>query len=246
MLVLFDAPINGRERKLVAQANRNGFYYVLDRATGEFLTAAPYAKQTWADGIDAKGRPIRKKGIAPSLEGTLVFPNIQGASNWFSPSYSPQTKLFYQAAREMGTIYYKGEAVYKPGTAFTGGGGRAVNGDDALRRDPRARRDDREAEVGVHAAVARLGEPAVHRRRPACSAAPRKATSSRSTPRRGKPLWDMQLGGAVRGDPDLVRGRRQAVRRDRRRLHAVRASPCRPRRTEASWTMIWRRCRASN
>ena len=84
----------------------------------------PYAKQTWADGLDAKGRPIRKKGIAPSLEGTLVFPNIQGASNWFSPSYSPQTKLFYQAAREMGTIYYKGDAVYKPGTAFTGGGGR--------------------------------------------------------------------------------------------------------------------------
>jgi glucose dehydrogenase len=55
-LVLFDAPVGGRDRKLIAQANRNGFYYVLDRATGEYLASAQYAKQTWADGIDAKGR----------------------------------------------------------------------------------------------------------------------------------------------------------------------------------------------
>jgi alcohol dehydrogenase (cytochrome c) len=129
--VLFDATINGRPRKLVAMANRNAFYYVLDRETGEFLTANSYAKQTWADGLDAKGRPRLRPGMAPSLEGTLVFPSIQGASNWPSPSYSPQTKLFYQAAREMSTAYYKGEAKYKPGEAFTGGGGRAINGDDA-------------------------------------------------------------------------------------------------------------------
>jgi alcohol dehydrogenase (cytochrome c) len=129
--VLFDAPVNGRARKLVAMANRNAFYYLLDRETGEFLTATPYAKQTWADGLDAKGRPRLRPGMEPSLEGTLVFPNIQGASNWPSPSYSPQTKLFYQAAREMGTYYLKGEAEYKPGNAFVGGGGHAVNGDDA-------------------------------------------------------------------------------------------------------------------
>jgi alcohol dehydrogenase (cytochrome c) len=129
--VLFDATINGRPRKLVAMANRNAFYYVLDRETGEFLTGTSYAKQTWADGLDAKGRPRLRPGMEPSLEGTLVFPNIQGASNWPSPSYSPQTNLFYQAAREMSTHYYKGEARYKPGEAFTGGGGRAINGDDA-------------------------------------------------------------------------------------------------------------------
>jgi alcohol dehydrogenase (cytochrome c) len=129
--VLFDATINGRPRKLVAMANRNAFYYLLDRETGEFLTATPYAKQTWADGLDAKGRPRLRPGMDPSLEGTLVFPNIQGASNWPSPSYSPQTRLFYQAAREMGTHYLKGEAKYKAGEAFVGGGGRAINGDDA-------------------------------------------------------------------------------------------------------------------
>ena len=199
-MVLFEAQIGGRERKLLAQANRNGFYYVLDRATGEFVTGAPYAKQTWADGLDAKGRPIRKKGIAPSLEGTLVFPNIQGASNWFSPSYSPQTKLFYQAAREMGTIYYKGAAVYKPGTAFTGGGGRYVNGDDAS--------------GAIRALDATTGK--MKWEFPLLSPGWTSVLSTAGglvfggseegnffalDAETGKPLWDTQIGGAVRGIP---------------------------------------------
>lgn len=129
--VLFDASINGRERKLVAMANRNGFYYVLDRQTGEFLAGTPYVKQTWADGLDAKGRPLVRRGTEPSIEGTLVYPDARGAANWWSPSYSPQTKLFYQAAREVGAIFHKGEYEYKPGTVFTGGGGRQMDGDDA-------------------------------------------------------------------------------------------------------------------
>jgi alcohol dehydrogenase (cytochrome c) len=199
-MILFEAQIGGRERKLLAQANRNGFYYVLDRATGEFLTGVPYAKQTWADGLDAKGRPIRKKGISPSLEGTLVFPNIGGAANWFSPSYSPQTKLFYQAAREMGTVYFKGAAEYKPGTAFTGGGGRHVQGDDAS--------------GAIRALDATTGK--MKWEFPLLSPG---YTSLLSTAgglvfggseegnffaldaETGKPLWDTQIGGAVRGIP---------------------------------------------
>jgi alcohol dehydrogenase (cytochrome c) len=129
--VLFDATIGGRARKLVAMANRNAFYYLLDRATGEFISATPYAKQTWAESIDAKGRPKVRPNTEPSIGGTLVFPSVQGASNWPSPSYSPQTKLFYQNAREMSTYYYKGEAKYVPGQGYTAGGGRHVNGDDA-------------------------------------------------------------------------------------------------------------------
>ena len=113
-VILFDAAVGGRERKLLAQANRNGFYYVLDRATGEFVAGTAFVKQTWADGLDAKGRPIAKKGLEPNAEGVLVYPSIQGAANWHSPSYSPKTNLFYQTAVEMGTIFYKGEAVYKP------------------------------------------------------------------------------------------------------------------------------------
>jgi alcohol dehydrogenase (cytochrome c) len=129
--ILFDATVNGTPRKLVGLANRNAFYYVLDRKTGEFVTGSPYAKQTWADGLNPKGRPIVKRGTEPSIEGTLVYPSLQGAANWYSASYSPQTKLFYHAAREMGSYYLKGEAEYKAGEAFVGGGERALTGDEA-------------------------------------------------------------------------------------------------------------------
>jgi alcohol dehydrogenase (cytochrome c) len=130
--VLFDAAIDGRTRKLVAMANRNGFYYVLDRQTGQFLTGTPYVKVTWADGLNAKGRPLTRSSSEPSAEGSLVYPDARGGSNWWSPSYSPKIKLFYQAARELGAYFYKREYEYKPGTVFTGGGGRVIDdGDDA-------------------------------------------------------------------------------------------------------------------
>ena len=199
-VILFEAPINGRERKLLGQANRNGFYYVLDRETGAFLTGVPYAKQTWADGLDAKGRPIRKKGIAPTPEGTLVYPNIQGAANWHSPSYSPRTKLFYQHAREMATIYYKGDAVYKPGTAFTGGGGRYVNGDDA---SSAIRALD--AVTGKLKWEFPLLSPGFSSLLSTAGGLVFGGTEEGNLialdADTGKPLWDLQLGGAVRGIP---------------------------------------------
>ncbi|HEX2465395.1 MAG TPA: PQQ-dependent dehydrogenase, methanol/ethanol family [Thermoanaerobaculia bacterium] len=129
--ILLDGEVGGRTRRLLATANRNAFYYLLDRETGEFLHASPYAKQTWADGIDAKGRPKVRPGTEPSVEGTLVWPSLQGATNWFSPSYSPKTNLFYVPVREMGAYYYKGEAEYEAGSYFTGGGERALSGDQA-------------------------------------------------------------------------------------------------------------------
>ena len=199
-VILFEAAINGRERKLLGQANRNGFYYVLDRETGAFITGVPYAKQTWADGLDAKGRPIRKRGIAPSPEGTLVYPNIQGAANWHSPSYSPRTKLFYQHAREMATIYYKGDAVYKPGTAFTGGGGRYVNGDDA---SSAIRALD--AVTGKLIWEFPLLSPGFSSLLSTAGGLVFGGTEEGNfialDAGTGKPLWDLQLGGAVRGIP---------------------------------------------
>jgi alcohol dehydrogenase (cytochrome c) len=127
--VLFDATVGGRARKIVAVANRNAFYYLLDRETGEFISAQPYAKQTWASGLDAKGRPIVKPGTESNAEGVFVYPSLIGASNWQSPSYSPQTKLFYQAVKEMGSIYVKGEAQYQVGRGFGGGRARVVSED---------------------------------------------------------------------------------------------------------------------
>jgi alcohol dehydrogenase (cytochrome c) len=112
-------------------ANRNAFFYLLDRATGEFLLGKPYAKQTWAKGLDAKGRPIVLPNTEPTVEGNLVWPSLQGATNWFSPSYSPLTKMLYVPVREMGAYYYKGEAEFRPGTFFAGGGERPLGGDKA-------------------------------------------------------------------------------------------------------------------
>lgn len=109
-------------RKLVAVANRNGFYYLLDRKTGEFLLGKPYGKQTWAKGLDPKGRPI----VLP--ENPITYPGLHGATNWFSPAYDPVKKVFYVAVREEGTLFYLGTAEYRPGFFFTGGGIRGIPG----------------------------------------------------------------------------------------------------------------------
>ena len=119
--VLVDTVFQGRERKLMLWANRNGFFYVLDRETGQFLLAREYAKQTWAQGIDDSGRPIRVPNMEPSPEGRLVFPDVNGASNWWSPSYSPVTGLFYTMAYDGGVTYYSADVEYEPGKLFVGG-----------------------------------------------------------------------------------------------------------------------------
>jgi alcohol dehydrogenase (cytochrome c) len=129
--MLFDGHVKGRHRKLVAVANRNAFYYLLDRETGEFLLGTPFAKQTWAKGLDEKGRPIVIPGTEPSVEGTLVYPSLQGATNWFSPSFSPRERLVYVAVREMGAYYFKGESDYVAGEPFMAGGEQALTGDKA-------------------------------------------------------------------------------------------------------------------
>lgn len=129
--ILVDLEMDGDSRKLLATANRNAFFYLLDRETGEFVRATEYARQTWAEGIDESGRPNVIPGMEPSVEGTLVYPSLQGATNWPSPSYSPQTELFYVPVREMGAIYYKTEEEYVAGAPYMGGGETALDGDDA-------------------------------------------------------------------------------------------------------------------
>lgn len=129
--VLVDLEWEGRARKLVVMANRNAFYYVLDRETGEFLHGQEYSKQTWAEGLDESGRPLVIPGTEPTEEGSLVWPSLQGATNWFSPSYSSRTDMLYVAVRHMGSVYFKGGAEYEPGRPFMGGGEQAQGGDEA-------------------------------------------------------------------------------------------------------------------
>jgi alcohol dehydrogenase (cytochrome c) len=88
----------GKPRKVMLWANRNGVMYVLDRVTGEFLKGKPYVKANWLDGFDAKGRPNRVK--FPTPEGTVVFPHVHGGTNWAPPAFSPRTGLFYVATWE--------------------------------------------------------------------------------------------------------------------------------------------------
>jgi len=127
---LLDADFGGRPRKLLLFANRNGFYYIFDRVTGEYLHAKAFARQTWAKGLDANGRPIPNPDTVPSSQGALVYPDDDGVTNWFSPSYSPQTKTFYQNVREKGGIYYRNDAVYQPGRMYLGASKRAVRGEE--------------------------------------------------------------------------------------------------------------------
>ncbi len=199
-VILFDSQVNGRPRKLVAQANRNGFYYVLDRTNGEFLSGTPFVKQTWTDGLDGKGRPRVKPGLEPTTDGVLVFPSISGAANWYSPSYSPKTNLFYQVAREWSTIYYKGESVYKPGFGFTAGGGRTVNGDDAW-----AAVRAFEATTGKLKWEFKLLSPGFSSLLSTAGGLVFGGTDEGNffalDADTGKPLWDTQLGANIRGIP---------------------------------------------
>lgn len=129
--VLVDGEFEGEQRKLLALANRNAFYYLIDRVTGEFLLGEEYSYQTWAEGIDENGRPVVKPNTEPTREGNLIWPSLQGATNWFSPSYNPQTEQFFVPNRRMGAVYYKADAEYVPGAPFLGGGEQALDGDQA-------------------------------------------------------------------------------------------------------------------
>jgi alcohol dehydrogenase (cytochrome c) len=129
--VLIDANFNGQPRKMLMHANRNGFYYVLDRTNGKFLAGQQYAKQTWAKGLDVNGRPLVIPNLEPTAEGVLVYPGLEGSTNWLSPSYSPQTGLFYVQTKEnYGQYYYKLPWDYVKGEHFENGGGRNVLGEE--------------------------------------------------------------------------------------------------------------------
>jgi alcohol dehydrogenase (cytochrome c) len=120
--LVIDAPWKGHPRKLLAQGNRNGFFYVFDRTTGVLLLAKQFIDElTWASGIGADGRPIKTPGQEPSVTGTRVCPAQSGATNWYAPSYSPDTGLFYMQTNEKCSIFYKKSYKFEYGRAFLGG-----------------------------------------------------------------------------------------------------------------------------
>jgi alcohol dehydrogenase (cytochrome c) len=117
---LIDTEIEGKPRKLLLHANRNGFFYVLDRTNGKLILAKPFVKQNWAKEIGADGRPVVLKGTEPTPEGARVCPGAIGATNFMSPSYSPQTGWLYVQAREQCDIFTVSKQNFHPGRVFLG------------------------------------------------------------------------------------------------------------------------------
>lgn len=103
--VLANLEIDGRMRKVICWANRNGFYYVLDRVTGEFLKAAPFGKLNWATGVDRTGRPILVSSAHAKAGGKLVFPGAAGSTNWQPPAFDPVAKLVFVHTNDQGSVF---------------------------------------------------------------------------------------------------------------------------------------------
>jgi alcohol dehydrogenase (cytochrome c) len=121
--VLADLMWKGTLTKAMLWGNRNGNFYVLDRETGKFLSGTPFVKVNWMNGFDEGGKPIQ----TPQPVGMPTYPGVQGGTNWYSPSYSPRTGLFYLSAWEnYGSIYRKEPVEYEPGRRFNGGAGATV------------------------------------------------------------------------------------------------------------------------
>ena len=93
-------------RKLLAQASRNGYFFLLDRSTGEHILTKPFIPTNWAKRIDSRGQPIPKNEKEPKPDGSLVSPGSDGATNWMSPSFDPQSGLFFVSARRLWSIFY--------------------------------------------------------------------------------------------------------------------------------------------
>ena len=128
--VLVDAVWNGSPRKLLVHANRNGFFYVLDRTNGKVLLAKPFVKKlTWAKEIGADGRPVKIPGTEPTEEGNQICPALEGATNWFSTAFHPGTGLYYLQTLEKCSIYVKQTLEWQAGKGFFGGTLRNAPGD---------------------------------------------------------------------------------------------------------------------
>lgn len=198
--VLIDMPLAGQQRKLVAFANRNAFYYLLDRETGEFLLGTEYSTQTWAKGIGKTGRPILLPDKEPTVDGNLAYPSLQGATNWMSPSYSPVTNLLYVPVREMGSYYFKGEAKYEPGKVFVGGGERRLDGDKAW-GSVRALRADSGERVWDFRTPSPLWTGVMATAGGLVFGGSNEGNFYALDASTGKPLWDFQTGGIIRSNP---------------------------------------------
>src|SRR5215510_6096081 len=193
--VLFDAEFKGKSRKLLAQASRNGFFFVLDRTNGQSLVTAPFIDQTWASGINSKGQPIPKKDSAPSPDGALVEPGSDGSTNWMAPSFNPQTNLFYVVARRLFSVYYNTVETKAEGW---GGRDRILWANSTLRAlDYKTGKVVWNHELGDGESIAGILTTAGH----VLFTADNSHNLLALDPTTGKTLWHLNIGGKLVASP---------------------------------------------
>jgi alcohol dehydrogenase (cytochrome c) len=193
--VLFDAEFQGKRRKLLAQASRNGFFFLLDRTDGQHLVTAPFIDQTWATGIDSRGRPVAKSAAAPSPDGALVEPGSDGSTNWMAPSFDPQTGLFYVNARRIFSIFYKTATGKAEGW---GGRDRNLWANSTLRAiDYRTGKVMWNHEIGEGQSIAGILTTTGH----LLFSADNGGNLLALDPATGKTLWHLNVGGRMQASP---------------------------------------------
>lgn len=217
--VLADLEVDGRMQKLLLWGNRNGFYYTLDRTNGEFLVGKAFTKQTWAEGLDDAGRPIKIPNMGPNEEGRKVYPSVQGGTNWYAPVFSPRTELFYLTTWvDYWGWYFSGEPVYTPGNRYDGSAVARIYPDTMEEPDP--------GYGAIRAIDPRTGEAQWEFKTTGASESGLLATSTdvlfsgsmeghffAIDATDGDLLWRVQLGGRVASSPTtyLVNGRQQVT-----------------------------------
>ncbi len=193
--VLFDAEFKGKKRPLLAQASRNGFYFLLDRVNGEHLATAPFIDITWSAGVDRRGRPIAKPDATPSPDGALVAPGSDGATNWMAPSFDPQSNLFYVTARRIFSVYYNTVTTKPEGW---GGRDRILYTDSTLRAlDYRTGKIVWNHEVGEDESIAGILTTAGH----LLFTADNSGNLLALDPATGNTLWHLNIGGGLLASP---------------------------------------------
>lgn len=199
-VILVDRVWQGQPRKLLIQANRNGFLYVLDRTNGKLLQATPYVHQTWNAGFDANGRPKFLPNSGATPEGNDVFPSLVGGTNWQAPSYDPASHRLFLVFAESGNRYVRDVTPYEPGKGYWGGrtlpaGENNYAGIRALDTTTGAKQWEYKISQGSLAAGVLATAGGV------LFAATREGNLIALTAQTGQPLWRFQTGGTIASAP---------------------------------------------